>query len=682
MLSAKNALHIFLSVNLVSWALLLAIRLIAFFGFHNDEVFDTYFYAKGLLLNVFLLVVFFYYNVNTEKIKELNFIVLLSKLFFTGVVCVGFSVILQVILHFVEAPEVSTVTSHFINFLYHLNIILVMIFLHQSFFYWKKMVAFQQGHYIIQVWDLYEYLLLASLLFNFFEFELRHIPFTFSCILLITLSLFMSIHLKWIAYLSAKEKWQSIVFLLFIGVFSSYFFYTVIAHSDIKHFTTDLMHSVYVLSMFSFVFFYGGFSLLVILFNLPTSSVFERKIEEIVSFQNLTKSLELGEKEDYIYKTLFENAIKSTQAQAGWLEIRENVTNVPHVQNIHNLEDETVEIFRKHIRTNRRRNIVQNTFNTQNEPSVLSSWGYHSILYAPLNSNQKSLGYLVLLKNTPNGFDEDKKEVIRTFAKQASISIDNFRLLEQTIEAERYKSELHIAQRIQESLLPKKLNVSPKYQIEAYSSSASEVGGDYYDVYHVAQKLVILMADVSGKGTNAAFHMAQMKGIFQVLAQMNFTAEEFFDYANIALANCLEKSSFITATLVTIDTETHQVEIARAGHCPTLYYTPSEQKVRFLTEGGMGLGIVRKKKYSQFMGKQTFVYGKHHLMVLYTDGVSDARNELGEDFGEDRLKRLIEAYAYLPLPELLQLIKKTVQDFQKNTKVFDDHSVLLIKRIA
>ncbi len=682
MLSPKNVLNIFLYVNLISWALLLTIRFIAFFGFHDAEVFNTYFYAKGLVLNVFLLVVFFYFNENTENIKDFNPINLLIRLFYSGSLCVVLSLGLQVILHFIEEPNVTTFISRIIDFLYHLNIILVMIFLHHVFFYWKKMVQHQQGHYIKRLWYIYEYSLLVSLLFNFFEFGFNHIPFTVTCLLLVLMAFYMSIHLKWIAYLNAKEKWQSIVFLLFIILYSAYFFYTVIAHSDIQHFTTDLMHSVYVLSMFGFVFFYAGFSLLVILFNLPTSSVFEQKLEEVMSFQNLTKSLELEEKEDYIYKILFENAIKSTQAKAGWLEIRDKTHQTPKVQNVHNLEDEMVEIFRKYIRTNRRRNIVQNTFGASDEPSILSTWGYQSMLYAPLNSNQKSLGHLVLLKQEPNGFDNDKKEIIRTFAKQASISIENFRLLEQTIESERYKSELHIAQRIQESLLPKKLNLNPQYEIVAYSSSAYEVGGDYYDVYYIAQKLVILIADVSGKGTNAAFHMAQMKGIFQVLAQMNLTAGDFFDYANTALANCLEKSSFITATLVTIDTETHQVEIARAGHCPTLYYTQSDQKARYLSEGGMGLGIVRKQKYSNFMSKETFVYGKNHLMALYTDGISDARNEFGEDFGEERLKRLVETYAYLPLSELLDTIKNSVQDFQHGTRAFDDHSVLLIRRIA
>ena len=126
---------------------------------------------------------------------------------------------------------------------------------------------------------------------------------------------------------------------------------------------------------------------------------------------------------------------------------------------------------------------------------------------------------------------------------------------------------------VQKSLLPTMLEQDQDFDIAAFSESADEVGGDYYDTLRVDKHLIsIIIADVSGKGTTAAFHMSQMKGIFHSLAQHDIEPSNFMVQANQALVYCLERGSFISATYFIINTQTKTIRYARAGHCPVLYY--------------------------------------------------------------------------------------------------------------
>ncbi|MDZ7650783.1 MAG: SpoIIE family protein phosphatase [Cytophagales bacterium] len=120
--------------------------------------------------------------------------------------------------------------------------------------------------------------------------------------------------------------------------------------------------------------------------------------------------------------------------------------------------------------------------------------------------------------------------------------------MEEAFQTERYKEELKIAKTVQKSLLPTSLENAPDFEISAFAESADEVGGDYYDTLRIDDhQVALIIADVSGKGTTAAFHMSQMKGIFHSLAQQELDPKEFMDRANRALMFCLERGSFISA---------------------------------------------------------------------------------------------------------------------------------------
>ncbi len=682
MLSPKGVIGIFVYVNLVSWVLLLVIRLIAFLGYSNVEVFGVNFYIKGLLLNSFLLFVFFYFNARQEKMEDPSFVDIISNLFVFGLIATAASVVLQLIVSFLETEPVSTWARISINVLYHLNVGILTIFLTQAFFYWKKMVFHQKSISVSKIWNIFEYTLLLSLLFNFFEFDIRHPPFALTLAILLILGLVLSVNLRWVAYLNAKEKWQSILYLLFISIFAYYFFLTVINHSNHPYFSTDLMHSVYVLAVFVFVIFYSIFSLLVIIFNLPTTSVFEKKMEEIMSFQRLTESLQIGEEEDHVYEVLLDNAIQSVQADAAWIEVRDEAGRQIALVN-RNISHESIKNIKRTSKKERLNKVVSKTFARQKEKKDTENTEaeeFESSFKAPLIINNRSLGILTLLKRSKEGFEEEKKELIQTFVRQASLAIDNYRLLRKTIDAERFKEEIKIAQRIQKSLLPGHLRLNDCIDIEAFSESAYEVGGDYYDVFcREDGQFILVVGDVSGKGINAAFYMAQMKGIFQSLAQLNFSSEQFLFYANQALSKCLSHNSFITLTVAQINMQEQSIEFARAGHCPTLYYSAKEKKANYFTGQGLGLGIMRNPSFANFVKPLKKTYQAGDVVMLYTDGILEALNPRGEQYGYENLKNILEESADLSSRAISDKLVKDLKVFGEGKNPDDDYTALIIK---
>lgn len=207
-----------------------------------------------------------------------------------------------------------------------------------------------------------------------------------------------------------------------------------------------------------------------------------------------------------------------------------------------------------------------------------------------------------MLKELSDGFNREMKQIAATFANQAGISIENFRLMEEVLQNERYKEELKIARRVQKRLLPPQLEQDTCFEAAAFSESADEVGGDYYDTLRLSpDKVAIIIADVSGKGISAAFHMSQMKGVFHSLADENISPDYFMQRANRALASCLERGSFISAAFFVIHTSSRTVQYARAGHCPVLYYRAAEGRAEYLSDQGAALGMLRHAGYERLI---------------------------------------------------------------------------------
>ena len=192
-------------------------------------------------------------------------------------------------------------------------------------------------------------------------------------------------------------------------------------------------------------------------------------------------------------------------------------------------------------------------------------------------------------------------------------------------------------------------------------------------------RIPLIVGDVTGKGKSAAFHMSQMKGIFQSLVQLNLSAKDFIIKANNALSVCLDRTSFITTTYFIIDSNKKKFEFSRAGHCPTLYFSAKEKKVRFLEDNGLGLGILRDDQFDNFVEVNEMDYACGDILFLYTDGITEAKNTGDEEFGYERLKDFLEKHTLDSADKIKEEILKALYDFCESSNFDDDITTLIVK---
>ncbi|MFP4089492.1 MAG: SpoIIE family protein phosphatase, partial [Cyclobacteriaceae bacterium] len=672
-----------------SWLALVVSDLIALFGQMTNMRPGISSELRLGLLSLFFISLFFYYKYITGRAERVNFIDLLWRVFATGLLA---TIVSMTILLFYNLLGQSSLAKNNLlrSFFYHINIGLVTAFLTSTLMVWKQLILYQKSKRLIRLWQVFEYSLLASILLNFFPLERFSILYDFVLIVLLLMGLFLSVNLKWVAYLDFKQKWKSIIIMLAIAIFLVYFFTVLKSVSDNGQILlpVDITEVGYIVAMFGFTFVYSIFSLLVILFNLPTSSVFEQKLEEVINFQRLSQSTQAGYKIDQVFEILLESSEKAVYADAAWIEIEDHGK---HLLLSRGIERDKVELLKEGLKENALQsesglsisNLMQQpgrTNKSRKKHRVLKLPEYRSVLWIPLVVKNKNIGTLVVLKEVADGFNKEMVSIIGTFASQACISVENFQLLNETIENERYKEELDIAKRVHQSLLPKEPVANASFDVSAFSEAADQVGGDYYDFFQVSEdKFIIIIGDVSGKGTSAAFNMSQMKGVFHSLAQLNLSPEAFLAHANMALSRCLEKTSFITASFFVIDTKNATIESARAGHCPTLYFEAATGKAKYLESQGLGLGIIRNENYNDFIEVSKLNFQPGDVVLLYTDGVTEATNNKNEQYGYERLKHFLESKSQKKAHVIRQELLDELFTFCNGSVLDDDYTALIIK---
>ncbi|MEP7304518.1 MAG: PP2C family protein-serine/threonine phosphatase [Acidobacteriota bacterium] len=259
-------------------------------------------------------------------------------------------------------------------------------------------------------------------------------------------------------------------------------------------------------------------------------------------------------------------------------------------------------------------------------------------------------------------------------------------LLLQAAEKKRLEEELRIAREIQMSLLPQGPLEMPGLSVTAMCVPAREVGGDYYDFFRVSERrLGVLIADVSGKGTSAAFYMAELKGLMLSLSEIHTSPRALLLAANRIIAANLDPRSFITMTYAVFDLDARTMTYARAGHTPLMFVpgpeTPEDRAVRVLAPDGLvlGLNLDNGEMFERLLEEETINLRRGDLVVLFTDGITEAMNDADDLFGEARLSELAERHADLSSDELRERVLRDVEAFVGTSPQHDDMTMILVK---
>ena len=265
---------------------------------------------------------------------------------------------------------------------------------------------------------------------------------------------------------------------------------------------------------------------------------------------------------------------------------------------------------------------------------------------------------------------------------QMTASIEE--LLRQAEEKKRLEEELRIARAIQMSLLPRGQLSIPGVSISALCVPAREVGGDYYDFFALGDdRLGVLIADVSGKGTSAALYMAELKGLMLSLSRNCPSPRELMLTANEIISKNLDSRSFITMTYAVIDLRCRTMTYARAGHTPLICRSErdGEPKVEIFAPDGLvlGLRIDGGELFERLLTEVTLPLERGDVLMLFTDGISEAMNADSDLFGEARLAQLVEEHGHLPTDELRERILREIEAFVAGAPQHDDMTMIVMK---
>ncbi|MGW8122615.1 GAF domain-containing SpoIIE family protein phosphatase [Roseivirga echinicomitans] len=676
-------MRICLAISTLLWLIMTLLDVLQVLAFRSDVDLGISSVVPVLIMDFFFVFVVLFYRLRITKVESTDFIDYLWRVFAIGLIATLVSLALGLFKN--SIADSALANNPFLEeVLYSIRFGLISVFLISTFTVWKKLILYQKSKRLVIWWNVFESVILLSIFFNLTGGELQTSDLFKVLFGVITLmALILSANLKWVAYLNFKQKWKSILLILLITIYLGYFFTSIYVPGAESMDILRSIDNLFIVSLFIFLLFYSIFSLLVILFNLPTSSVFEKKMEEAINFQRLSQSIQQGENENQIFDILLTSSMSAVFVEAGWLEIARKGNTEPEVRRKNLSPTNRLEVVEQ-IKVSKQKTVLKNPLSKATEQDqilvIFKKSNFRSVLIVPLIIQGKVAGHMYLLNELSDGFNKEMINIINTFASQASISIENFRLLGEALENERYKKELNIAKKVQRALLPVNLDHDSTFQIHAFTQAPDEVGGDYYDTFKLSDhRFVVVIGDVSGKGTSAAFHMSQMKGIFQSLVQLDLPPDQFLILANRALSDCLEKTSFITLSYFVIDTENKSVEYSRAGHCPTLFYSSQKSSSEFLENKGLGLGILRNDTFRNYVFVNKLTFQKDDIIVLYTDGISEASNHNGEEFGYDRMKKILTDNAKRDAVSIQKIFIEKLFEFCEEKNLNDDYTIVVIK---
>lgn len=302
----------------------------------------------------------------------------------------------------------------------------------------------------------------------------------------------------------------------------------------------------------------------------------------------------------------------------------------------------------------------------------------HSIVCVPLFVRSRLIGVLTLFnKKDESGFTDDDRRLLTIIASQSAQVIENARLYEEERALLRVREELRLAADIQMRLLPDMAPSLAGYELAGSSVPAQNVGGDYFDyLTYGGDRVAVCVADVSGKGLPAALLMSNVQAALRARFDMCGSPAECLSVLGRLLHRSTHRGSFVTMFYGIIDTSRHTIDYANAGHNRPLLATP-DGYVRRLETAGIVLGALAEARY------QTGTAGMEpgSMLLLYSDGVTEAMAENREEFGEDRLEELLRDVAGLSAQQALDRIVREVSAFVGEADPHDDMTLLIVKRL-
>jgi len=323
------------------------------------------------------------------------------------------------------------------------------------------------------------------------------------------------------------------------------------------------------------------------------------------------------------------------------------------------------------------------TADAQHDPRFASQTmalsGIRSVLAVPLSVDERNI-FGLIYADSPTyeaTFSEEHLNILTTLASVASIRVENATLLEERLERERMERELELATEIQQRFQPSGPPELSGYEFQGISFSCYEIGGDYYDfIERPDGRMVIALGDVSGKGTAAALLMSSLHAAIHAQISAKSSLEQTVTSVNQYLADNTPSNRFVTLFAAELDPSRGLLKYINAGHNPPLVGR-LDGSIEQLASGGFPLGIIPAAEFE--VGEMLLSPGES--LVIYSDGVSEANNTAGDEFGLERLASVIQNNLRSSAAGLRDKVESALSAFTQTAPANDDITLVIVKRV-
>lgn len=321
-------------------------------------------------------------------------------------------------------------------------------------------------------------------------------------------------------------------------------------------------------------------------------------------------------------------------------------------------------------------------FNSETLPSALVSQGLDTVFIGPLIYGGRTMGVLAVTNGVDTSFSQGGLELFRAIAEQSAFALYNQVVYKDAEEKRLLDHDLEIAREVQKILLPSDPPVVPGYQISGINIPARALSGDYFDYLLVDKDHIgIAIADVSGKGIPASLIMTLCRSALRGHAFEDISPAQVLQKVNRQLYSDMREDMFISMAYVTINFQTNEALLARAGHDAPLFYHAHDRSIERLNPKGMAVGIDSGEVFDRFCNDFSFRFEPGDCLLLYTDGVTEALDPHGLEFGIERLMKCLEESASESSESLLKRLTDDIRIFVDHQPQHDDITLITIRKL-
>jgi len=300
-----------------------------------------------------------------------------------------------------------------------------------------------------------------------------------------------------------------------------------------------------------------------------------------------------------------------------------------------------------------------------------------TIVAVPIKGNNETIGVLIAAeRETRDGvaaFEPNELRLLSLFGNQVAIALENARLHKEALAKQAMEREMELAATIQRDILPKKLPSAANIEVAALSKPAKQVGGDYHAFFEREGTLTTIVADVAGKSMPAALLVSAFHAALQLLFAEGRELGDIATELNRHLHNWSAENKFVTMILITIDPDAETLQFVNAGHNPC--YVLTGGRLEQLKSHGLPIGILGAARYMT----QTRPFPTGSTVVLYSDGINEAENLAGDEFGNERLEELLADHADDTAAGIRDAIDAAVEAFVGEAPQKDDQTLVIAK---